>query len=665
MQTRFFTIRILLIFLLSGVLQAANAQAVYGWAKHFTNIDELTPSGITVDASGNVYTTGYFSNHADFDPGTGTQILTANGDNDVYITKSDANGNLLWAKSVGGAEIDNSWAIKADAAGNVYVTGFFRGAVDFDPGPGVAILTGPASSIRSDVFILKLDALGNYIWAKSLAGNSIATVNGITIDGTGNVYTTGNFSGIVDFDPGAGAHPINAGTTNSIFILKLDVDGNYIWAKNVVSSGVDGNEGRGIAVDASGNVYTTGFFSGTADFDPGAGTVNFTTVHHYDIYILKLNEDGDYVWAKQIGANDKQMGYTIAVDATGNVYTSGSFNGTVDFDPGADVHTLASNGAEDVYVCKLDASGNYEWAVSVGGSNIDLCQTLALDNLGNVYITGGFTSVTDFDPGTGVVELTPAGAFDTFILKLDAAGAYRWAIGLGGSGNEAGVSLVVTGDDNIYTTGVFENTIDLDPGTGTQNVTTPDWGVYILHLIPGAPLPLTLLRFTATDKETAVQLHWQTSQEENTASFTIERSADGKQYTAIGSVVAASNYLVNNYSFTDGQPLAGNAIYRLKMIDKDARFTHSPIVVVKRNGRAQPLQVSPNPVTDRLYVQTTGTETVLQQIADATGRIWQQQHITLNGKTSFSVNINSLPAGVYYLVVKGKHTHQVQQFIKQ
>lgn len=657
------SIRIFLFFLLLSGFNMVKAQPMYSWAKHFTTADALTPTGITVDATGNVYTTGYFSNTADFDPGSGTQLLTSKGSNDLYITKSDASGNLLWAKSIGGDRSVYARSIKADAAGNVYVSGFFRGTVDFDPGAGEELVTGPAVGLSSDAFILKLDASGNYVWAKSLAGGSQCIADAITIDGAGNVYTTGGFGGIVDFDPGTDTHTLNSGGSSSpdIFILKLDASGNYVWAKNIVSNG-SVNEGKSIAVDASGNVYTTGSFSGTSDFDPGTAVANLSSGYYFDIFILKLTAAGDYEWARSVGTNTTEAGTGIAVDGAGNVYTTGYFYSILDFDPGADVHELTPTGPNDAYILKLNAAGNYVWAVNVADGGDDV--SIALDNLNNVYVTGEFGGTVDFDPGSATHNLTAAGGQDAFFLKLDASGAYQWATGIGSSDSESAKALAVAGNDDIYAVGTFIGTVDFDPGSGVKELTAVDGGAYILHLVPST-VPLTLLNFTVVDKGTVVQLQWETSQEENTALFTIERSADGKQYEAIGSVTAVNNHLVNNYSFTDAQPLTGNSFYRLKMIDQDARFTNSRIVAVTRQHRSQPLQVKPNPANNILYVQANGMETTVLQITDAAGRIWQQQKLKLNGKTFTSVNINALPAGVYYLLIKGKQIQQVQQFVKQ
>ena len=149
-----------------------------------------------------------------------------------------------------------------------------------------------------------------------------------------------------------------------------------------------------MAVDSSGNVYTTGYFYDTVDFDPGAGTANLTSNGLYDVFVSKLDSSGNLVWAKQFGGTDAAKGLSIAVDSSGNVYTTGDFQGTVDFDPGAGTANLTSNGGRDVFVSKLDSSGNYLWAKSWGGgvdtglNDDDRGRSVAVDSSGNVYTTG-------------------------------------------------------------------------------------------------------------------------------------------------------------------------------------------------------------------------------------------------------------------------------------
>ncbi|MCB0410357.1 MAG: SBBP repeat-containing protein [Flavobacteriales bacterium] len=191
----------------------------------------------------------------------------------------------------------------------------------------------------------------NFEWVKSFGGSSLNDGYSITVDDSGNVYTTGYFIGTGDFDPGTGIANLTSTGIQDVFVQKLDASGNFLWAKSFGSNSSD--YGQSITVDASGNVYTTGYFNGTGDFDPGADTTNLTSSGGYDIFVQKIDGSGNFKWAKSFGGSLYEYGWSITVDASGNVYTTGHFEGTVDFDPGADTANLTSVGNNAVFVHKL------------------------------------------------------------------------------------------------------------------------------------------------------------------------------------------------------------------------------------------------------------------------------------------------------------------------
>ena len=367
----------------------------------------------------------------------------------------------------GGASSDQGNSIAVDSSGNLYTTGYFEGTVDFDPGAGTSNLT---SAGGSDVFVSKLDSSGNFVWAKSFGGTSSDIGNSIAVDSSGNVYTTGFFEGTVDFDPGAGTSNLTSAGDSDVFVSKLNSSGNFVWAKGL--GGTSSDFGFSIAVDSSGNVYTTGSFAGTADFDPGAGTTTLTSAGNVDVFVSKLNSSGNFVWAKGLGGASFDSGNSIAVDSSGNLYTTGYFEGTVDFDSGAGTNNLTSAGGADVFVSKLDSSGNFVWAKSFGGTSSDIGQSIAVDSSGNVYTTGYFQGTADFDPGTGTTTLTSAGNVDVFVSKLNSSGNFVWAKGFGGDAFDYGNSIAVDSSGNLYTTGYFQGTVDFDPGTETSTLTS-------------------------------------------------------------------------------------------------------------------------------------------------------------------------------------------------
>jgi hypothetical protein len=254
------------------------------------------------------------------------------------------------------------------------------------------------------------------VWAKQLGGTSTDVALSISVDSSGNVYTTGPFQGTADFDPGAGTANLTSAGGDDSFISKLDSSGNYVWAKQL--GGIGNDVGYGISVDSSGNVYITGTFNDTADFDPGAGTANLTSVGSQDSFISKLDSSGNYVWAKQLGGTSADVARDISMDSGGNVYTTGTFQGTADFDPGASTANLTSAGGRDSFISKLDSSGNYVWAKQLGGTGNDIGRSISVDSSSNVYTVGYFTGTADFDPGASTANLTAGGATNSFISKL-------------------------------------------------------------------------------------------------------------------------------------------------------------------------------------------------------------------------------------------------------
>lgn len=370
--------------------------------------------------------------------------------------------SLTWVKSMGSSVSDISNAIVTDASGNIYTTGLFNGTADFDPGAGTYTL---ASAGNSDIFVSKVNASGNFVWAVQIGSSGADVGTGISKDASGNIYITGSFSGTADFDPSAGTNTLTASGGLDIFVLKLNTSGTFVWAKQIGGAGAD--EGKSIIVDATGNVYTTGYFSGTADFDPSASTSTLISNGSFDAFVSKLDASGNFIWAKKMGGANNEMGNSISTDASGNVFTTGFFGGSGDFDPGVATFSLTSVGAGDAFISKLDASGNFVWAKQLGGTANDVGNAIATDATGNVYSAGYFFTGGDFDPGATTFSLISKGVGDIYVSKLDPSGNFIWAKGMGGPKDDFAHALVVDLSGNVYTTGFFADTADFNPGVGT------------------------------------------------------------------------------------------------------------------------------------------------------------------------------------------------------
>lgn len=373
--------------------------------------------------------------------------------------------------------------VAVDARGNVYTIGYFTGKVDFNPNSATFYLTTQGGSSDMDIFIQKLDANGNFVWAKRLGGPTGDDYGyDIAVDANGFLYCTGSYSTTVDFDPGPDSSILTSvGGSSDIFVQKLDTNGNFVWVKSI--GGTYSDQGYGIAVDISGNVYTTGDFGDTVDFDPGFNTSKLISVGgSYDIFVQKLDANGNFVWAKGMGGTYPDRGRDITLDASSNVYITGSYGYTVDFDPGSGISNLTSMGGSDAFIQKLSASGNFVWAKSMGGSNTDIGNAIAVDASGNVYATGDFRGSVDFDPGIGTNNLVAIGLSDIYIQKLDATGNFLWAKNMGGTNTDHGYGVAVDNNGNIFTTGSFYGSVDFDPGTGINNLVSNGTDVFIQKL---------------------------------------------------------------------------------------------------------------------------------------------------------------------------------------
>ncbi len=230
----------------------------------------------------------------------------------------------------------------------------------------------------------------------------------------------GSFQNTSDFDPDSiGTYNLTSAGVNDIYISKLDSGGNFIWAKQV--GGLSYDLGNGMTVDAIGNVYITGTFQDSADLDPGFGVYNLVSFGaSQDIFISKLDSSGSFDWAVSLGGAHSDQGNGIEVDLSGNVFVTGFFFDSIDFNTGAGINILPAR-SSDIFIIKLDGMGNYQWAFNMGQYNSDNGCAILADNLGNIYTIGDYQLVTDFDPNAGIVNLSSHGFTDIFIQKLTEA----------------------------------------------------------------------------------------------------------------------------------------------------------------------------------------------------------------------------------------------------
>ena len=464
-----------ILFQLSSFTQNINLD----WVKTMglSNNDEAGIS-LVLDSNKAVIFTGHFRSTLDFDTGPGVFNLTSTGGQDIFIAQYDSSGNFVWAKKIGGVPDDDVLEMKMDSSGNLIVVGFFQGTTDFDPGPGVYNLT----TTSRNTFLLKLDNNANFIWVKQGAyvGEQIDT------DVSGNIFMGGWFGGAKDFDPGAGVFTLTANTGGEdMFVQKLDPSGNFIWAKQIRNLSGSQHQQHGLETDPNGNVFFAGNFTLTMDFDPGATDAVLTAAGGDDGFILKLNSQGNFMWVKQFGAAAGDKIFGLEVDNSGNVFSTGQFYLTVDFDPGPGSYLLTGDpNRRCCFISKLDANGNFVYAKNFQGGDT-FGRALAIDADNYLYVAGGFSTAVDFDPGAGSYTLPNGGLFT---VRLDPLGNFSWAAGYSPtSGSFESIYGAIKVDilKNVYFTGSFPFTVDFDPTPAVYNVTASGftaWDIFIHKL---------------------------------------------------------------------------------------------------------------------------------------------------------------------------------------
>lgn len=451
-----------------------------GWARSWGDPINCQGWGTDVNSAGNIYVTGNFDGTADFDPGPGIENHTSNGGVDIFLSKFDGDGNLVWTRTWGGTgalELDLGKSVASDVFGNVYVGGTFNGTVDFDPGIGV---DSKSTVGTDDCFVSCFDSDGNYKWARTWGGTDIDQTLALDVDEFGNCYVTGRFRLAVDFGDG---NPITSSGFCDVFISRFDPDGNLTWV--VTWGGTGSDRGYGIELDNSGNIFVCGYFTAAVDFDPSSGTHNHTAVGARDIFLSCFDTSSGFQWAETWGGIDIDTGYGVSADSSGNVYVTGSYIGTVDFDPTGVTENKTAVGGSDVFLSCFNSSGIYLWAKSWGGIANDQGNGIATYDPGNIYVTGYYQQMVDFDPGGSSYNLTSLGVMDIFLSKFDSSGNFTWAQSFGGVSTDEGIGVATDNWGNVFCSGYFQGSVDFNPGIGSDIHTSSYLSdAYLMKLLP-------------------------------------------------------------------------------------------------------------------------------------------------------------------------------------
>ncbi len=449
-----------------------NAQN-FSWVKtvgassqHYCGTD-----AVVTDSQNNVFSTGHFAgvtNSAEFP-------ISGDGTPDVFVIKRNTNGTIIWSyyseTSTSGSVSPTDIAIAPD--GSIVVVGSINTtntSTDFNPNvSGGGISTG----LGLDCFILKLNPDGSFNWVKKVGGDGFNDMpNNVQVDANGNIYVVGKFNGIGNYSTSGNSITLTPQGNYDGFILKLDSQGNSIWANSI--GGTSSDEVTDLTLKPNGEISTTGYFSGSVDFDPTAGqfTLNSNSGSN-DIFVTTYNSNGTFANVLSFGGPDSDYGYSIDSDQNGKIYLTGTYFGNVDFDPSASVLNLSvSNSAFNL---ALDETNNLVFANSFNTSGGSVIPEEIRVKGGIVYLCGIFISSADFNPSTTAdfTMSTNSSLRDIYICKLTLEGSFLGAYELNTSGFNASNSVTdmcIDESNSILLSGFLKGTLDVDPGVNTVDI---------------------------------------------------------------------------------------------------------------------------------------------------------------------------------------------------
>ncbi len=423
--------------------------------------------GTSMDQNENMYVVGQYSGTITIGESTLTYV---GGNVDAYLAKYNENGMPLLALGFGNLSDAAAMAVTNDSEGNIYLTGYFKGAgvnsFDADPGPDEYLLSVLSPINSRDAFIIKLTADGVFVWAKQISNpGGMANEDTFTIelDSDNNVYVAGRFV-YADFDTDENvSDPIIAeGSNYDGFLLKLDNDGNTIWVKTFRSPDICSVQA--IDIDEDNNISVGGYFYNSLKPDPGSDELEFIGFGERDAFFVELNSQGEYINGNYFGGIDNDQVNTIKKNSDG-IYIAGFFSDEVDLNPSPENSNIAnSEGGSDVFVAKYDQNGEFAFSYTLGSeADYEEAQHISFPTNGKINITGKFANSIDFNTGGGEAVSSSKGEKDHFLIQLNSEGVYQNHVTLGSSADEAQVFTQVNSNNDILMTGNYAGQINLNP----------------------------------------------------------------------------------------------------------------------------------------------------------------------------------------------------------
>ncbi|MBN2577926.1 MAG: SBBP repeat-containing protein, partial [Pirellulales bacterium] len=433
--------RLTVASIIAGTISIGNVDETTFWSTFLGGDEDDMAYEIVVDDAGNSFLVGAtyspdFPASDGFDP-------SYNDDSDAFVAKFAPTGELLWSTYLGGSSYEHAWSATLDAEGNILVTGMTAsGDFPVTSGSFDTSLDG-----ETDAFIAKFSSSGELLWATYLGGSMWDQCNDIAVDNAGNIFVIGDTYS--DDLPALGGFDTsfdgNEEDISDGFVAKLNSSGMAVWVSYL--GGSDCDWGNVITVDHEDNILLSGLtFSG--DFPAYQG---FDMTYHDggDVFLVKLTNSGDLLWATFLGGSARDQAEGLTVDADGQVFVGG-ITYSEDF-PTLGGFDASLDGACDAFLAKITTSGQLLWASYIGGSDQDWINDIAIDETGDLFVTGR-TYSGDF-PLSGGFDSTLDGECDAFVAKINSSAGLTWSSYFGGSNFESGSGIALDHLGNVFLTG--------------------------------------------------------------------------------------------------------------------------------------------------------------------------------------------------------------------
>jgi hypothetical protein len=425
------------------------------WGTSFGSSGNDVISGTVVDSLGNNYHTGYFSENLIFEESP--IILSSLGNDDVFVTKFNKDGQLIWAKQISGSDDEFGHELVILDDGTLLLYGRFKGTVDFDMGDDEYLI--PSNGSGFNTFITNFDQDGNFIKAFHFQGNGDNTPYRMKLDQDESIYLSGRFNGNFDADPGMTTSKItlSGGGTDS-YLIKLDREGNYQWSKHF--SGPQGVLATNFDI-YNNEVYYGGNFQSSIKILPENTQTKFSLGIN-DCFFAKILTDGTLDTLITYGSVRNDQLSSVQVDSTG-IFLFGDFNSEIDINPDPTTeHILTSNGGVDAYILALDSDFEFVWSKNFGGSAPDYPLSSLFNQDRNLLYGIRYSSTINIDVSGEILQFTTAGGTDYAILEIDPSnGNVSSVYDIKGPGSEGGRPTLLESGELIIA-GFFDGTADFN-----------------------------------------------------------------------------------------------------------------------------------------------------------------------------------------------------------